>query len=67
MRKVNRCKECNQVTDYFICDTCGIKLLQIPITVSFGYWHYLDGEEYHFCTNKCLRDFVNNEIKKCVK
>lgn len=67
MKKISRCKECNQVTDNFICDTCGIKLETIPITVSFGYPHYLDNEEYHFCDNECLEVFIDEERKKEVK
>jgi YHS domain-containing protein len=50
------------------CDTCGdnliTKFLGIPITISFGYGSNLDGEEYHFCSYKCLLKFVLNENKK---
>ena len=50
------------------CDTCGIDLLKkihgIPIELSFGYGHELDGEEYHFCGNKCLLKFVIAEENK---
>ncbi len=68
IRKVT-CNECNQVkTVEYICDTCGEKTIQkffgIPITISFGYGHILDGEEYHFCSYQCLLKFIIEELKK---
>lgn len=63
------CIECNNIseTNYY-CDTCSdniiTKCLGIPITVDFSFGHDLDGEEYHFCNNKCLSIFINEELKK---
>jgi len=52
----------------FKCDTCGDNLitkhLGIPITISFGFGHNLDGEKYHFCSNKCLLKFIIAEENK---
>ncbi len=50
------------------CDTCGIDLLKkihgIPIEINFSYGHELDGEEYHFCGNRCLLKFIIAEENK---
>jgi YHS domain-containing protein len=50
------------------CDTCGIDLLKkihgIPVELSFSYGHELDGEEYHFCSNRCLLKFIIAEENK---
>ena len=50
------------------CDTCGIDLLKkihgIPVEISLSYGHELDGEEYHFCGNKCLLKFIIAEENK---
>lgn len=47
------------------CDTCGDQLeIGVPITISFGYGHGLDGEEYHFCKYQCLLTFILDELKK---
>jgi hypothetical protein len=52
----------------FKCDTCGDNLitkhLGIPITISFGFGHNLDGEKYHFCSNRCLLKFIIAEENK---
>lgn len=49
----------------YYCDTCGNQLeIGVPITISFGYGHNLDGEEYHFCNYQCLLPFILGELKK---
>jgi len=52
----------------YLCDTCGIDLLKkihgIPVEISFSYGHELDGEEYHFCSNRCLLKFIIAEENK---
>lgn len=69
MKREFKCKECNQIwaTNYN-CDNCTKDLILtfsgIPITISFGYPHNLDGNKYHFCNNKCLNEFIDREIKK---
>jgi hypothetical protein len=69
MKKETICTECNCIaeTNYY-CDTCSDNLitkhLGIPITISFGYGSILDGEEYHFCTLKCLSQFIKEQKKE---
>jgi YHS domain-containing protein len=65
----SHCKKCG--TTKIIgqkCDTCGestqTKWYGVPIKLEFTYGSSLDGETYHFCSLKCLKDFVLNEIKK---
>jgi hypothetical protein len=67
MKKHKICSKCYNIEEEISCDTCGINLsfsYGSPITVEFGYGHTLDGENYHFCSNKCLLEFINNESKK---
>lgn len=58
--------ELEQVTDYK-CDTCGKTTKKgnfIPIALDFSYGHDLDGNNYDFCSLKCLLEFVINEYLK---
>ena len=58
MKVIQYCRECNkeEVIGYK-CEVCGKINTCEAITVNFGYRHYLDGEEYHFCGNKCIYYF----------
>jgi len=69
MRKSEQtCKECGKLKESIICDTCGENLIKeffgIPVYLIYGYGSNLDGNEYHFCSNKCLFRFVAEELKK---
>lgn len=69
MKKETICTECNHISEInYYCDTCSDNLITkysgIPITVSFSYGSDLDGEEYHFCSYKCLLEFIVAEEKK---
>lgn len=64
MKILNKCNHCFTMQEEFYCDTCEKELDCIPVTVSFGYGHILDGGEYHFCSTKCLLDFIEKEFKK---
>lgn len=68
MKVIQHCDKCgkDQIIGY-ACEVCGKKTECEAIKVSFGYAHYLDGEEYHFCSDKCLYSFFEQEIKKEVK
>jgi endogenous inhibitor of DNA gyrase (YacG/DUF329 family) len=49
------------------CDTCGKSTLNgdyVPVRIEFSYGHDLDGASYDFCSNQCLLDFINAELKK---
>lgn len=55
----------------FTCDTCRKKLnfadeqIGVPITVKFGYGHYLDGINVDFCSDKCLIKYIEkNKVNK---
>lgn len=44
-----------------ICDHCKEKIEDSyePIVLTYNYPHVLDGEEYIFCSDHCLRLFIN--------
>jgi len=69
MKKTIICNECNKIstTDYY-CDNCGLdligKCLGVPITIEFGFSHPCDCETYHFCSNKCVINFLTAEEAK---
>ena len=69
MIKYKACKKCGHNKEVeFLCDTCGKEMLKgcqgIPITVEFSYGHPLDGETYHFCSNSCAAQFLQEEEAK---
>jgi len=47
-----------------ICDECGKIMECVPISISFGYGHYLDNIIAHFCGDKCLLSYLRKEQKK---
>jgi len=58
MKIIKTCKECK--TSKFIgfeCDFCNKEMNYDSITITFGYEHSLDGEEHHFCSDKCAKEF----------
>jgi len=50
-----------------VCDECGKILEFIPIRVEFSYGHEKDGIIAHFCNNKCLIRYMQNEQTKTEK
>lgn len=67
MNKISYCEKCNSKHENYSCDTCGLNLTidnKLPIEINFGYGSDLDGEEYHFCSLKCISDFINAERTK---
>jgi YHS domain-containing protein len=67
MNKISYCEQCNSPHENYFCDTCGLNLTidcKLPIELSFGYGSGLDGEEYQFCSLKCISDFINAECAK---
>lgn len=66
MKKEDRCKHCeNTISEYYVCDTCGKNLSDfVPITIQFGYGHYLDEIEVHFCTDQCMMQYMIREWEK---
>jgi YHS domain-containing protein len=66
MKKEIICTECNHIAETkYYCDTCGRDLIiGVPVTLSCGYGSPLDGEEYHFCNEKCAIKFlITEEVK----
>jgi hypothetical protein len=53
-----------------ICDTCGKSTDTgelIPVRLEFSYGNDLDGNLYDFCNFKCLKIFIDAELKKETK
>lgn len=46
---------------------CTILEMGIPITVDFGYGHYLDEVTVSFCSDKCLISYLRKEQNKLKK
>jgi len=73
MRKENYCKECNHsLGDEVICDTCGKQLSMFGnIIYKIGKdnpLHLLiNNTDYDFCNFKCLKIFIDTELKKETK
>lgn len=65
MKDFKHCDKCGKDEHIgYRCEVCGKKFSYETITVSFGYGHSLDGEEYHFCSDECIYSFFEQEIKK---
>ena len=71
MIKEIKCPECNCIKEtQRICYTCGCDDMKegeyhgMPIDLEFGYGSILDGNEYCFCSLKCLKIFIDAEIDK---
>lgn len=47
-----------------ICDMCENPMAFETIEIQFGYGSKFDGEVKHFCSDKCLKKFVIQKIKK---
>lgn len=74
MRKEIYCEDCGrEKSSYKICDNCGERLRDYCITeigtkildlkgnpISFN----IEGQEYDFCSLKCLLKFVIEELEK---
>ena len=74
MIKQTKCPECNAIKETAAtCDNCGNgefvdgKYKGVGLTLDCGYGTILDGNTYNFCTLKCLKKFVDDEIAKGVE
>ena len=45
----------------YICDNCKKEMEFVSVELSFGYGSRLDGKEYEFCSDKCLKEFINKK------
>jgi len=46
------------------CDNCKFYMEFTAAILVFGYGSEKDGEEYCFCSDKCLKEFVKREVEK---
>lgn len=53
-----------KVIQSMICDNCGKKMEYDTIEVSFGYPSKCDMHNYDFCSDKCLKAWVNKNINE---
>jgi hypothetical protein len=62
----DKCPECgNNKPSDFKCDSCGKPLdIGIPITIHYGFAHYLDTLVVHFCCDECAIDYLKKEQLK---
>jgi hypothetical protein len=59
------CKCCGQLIKEIKCDTCGDKLNNgVPITLEYGYGHRFDETTCHFCSDGCLKAYLQGECNK---
>jgi len=46
----------------YSCDNCKF-FMDFPVSkIEFNYGSLLDGEEFIFCSDKCLKEFVEREV-----
>ena len=66
MKKEVKCSHCkNSYVKDCICDECGAKLGDFnPIVLSFGYPHDRDETTLDFCSNACLRKWVEKNLEQ---
>jgi len=60
------CERCGEESlKFYYCDQCGEELVAgIPFEIDCGFGSHLEGNDYHFCSIKCLTTFVLAENKK---
>lgn len=52
-----------QAEYYLECDSCKICMEYETIELVFSYPHILDSNVLHFCSNKCMREWITKELK----
>lgn len=45
-----------------ICDNCGKELIYIAAQVNFGYGSNFDEDKLNFCSDKCLKQWIDKNI-----
>ena len=49
------------------CDNCGKFMQYDTVELSFGYLSNFDEKSFDFCSDKCLKDWINKNIKGPIK